>query len=192
MQVNLSASGEGASLLSRSNLFVLAVFLGRFVALHPRYRRLFGAVSISDEFQSMTKQLLMAFLRVHSFDTERAALVQPRNPPKVQRFRDADERRLPHRPGNHFPDRKSALMCYKYSSSAWVCLFGLGSVGVRSELPAVPGDGPSAHEDQSRLTPAAMKRVAANFQRMIADAERRAGEPAADAACRARASRAVA
>lgn len=63
---------------------------------------------------------------------------------------------------------------------------------MRSELPAVPGDGPSAHEDQSRLTPAAMKRVAANFQRMIADAERRAGEPATDAACPARASRAVA
>ena len=68
--------------------------IGRFVALHPRYRRLFGAVSISDEFQTMTKQLLMAFLRVRSFDTELAALVQPRNPPKMQRFRDADERRL--------------------------------------------------------------------------------------------------
>lgn len=68
--------------------------IGRFVALHPRYRRLFGAVSISDEFQTMTKQLLMAFLKVHSSDTELAALVQPKNPPKVQRFRDADERRL--------------------------------------------------------------------------------------------------
>jgi putative hemolysin len=77
-----------------SPLLLLWKGIGRFVALHPRYRRLFGAVSISDEFQSMTKQLLMAFLKVHSFDTERAALVQPRNPPKVQRFRDADERRL--------------------------------------------------------------------------------------------------
>ncbi|MCG3127244.1 MAG: hypothetical protein CHACPFDD_02102 [Phycisphaerae bacterium] len=75
-------------------LLLLWKGIGRFVALHPRYRRLFGAVSISDEFQSMTKQLLMAFLKVHNFDTELAALVQPRNPPKVQRFRDADERRL--------------------------------------------------------------------------------------------------
>ncbi|HMQ17000.1 MAG TPA: GNAT family N-acyltransferase [Phycisphaerae bacterium] len=77
-----------------SPLLLLWKGIGRFVALHPRYRRLFGAVSISDEFQTMTKQLLMAFLKVHNFDTELAALVQPRNPPRVQRFRDADERRL--------------------------------------------------------------------------------------------------
>lgn len=77
-----------------SPLLLLWKGIGRFVAMHPRYRRLFGAVSISDEFQSMTKQLLMAFLKVHSFEPELAALVQPRNPPKVQRFRDADECRL--------------------------------------------------------------------------------------------------
>jgi putative hemolysin len=77
-----------------SPLLLLWKGIGRFVALHPRYRRLFGAVSISDEFQSMTKQLLMAFLKVHCFDTELAALVQPKNPPKLHRFRNADERRL--------------------------------------------------------------------------------------------------
>jgi putative hemolysin len=78
-----------------SPLSLLWKGIGRFVALHPRYRRLFGAVSISDEFQSMTKQLLMSFLKLHSFDTELAALVQPRNPPKVQRFRDADDPAAP-------------------------------------------------------------------------------------------------
>lgn len=77
-----------------SPLLLLWKGIGRFVALHPRYRRLFGAVSISDDFQTMTKQLLMAFLSVHRFDAESAALVQPRNPPKVQSFRDADERHL--------------------------------------------------------------------------------------------------
>lgn len=68
--------------------------IGRFVALHPRYRRLFGAVSISDDYQSLTKQLLMAFLKVHRFDHDRAGLVRPRKPPNVRPFRDADQRRL--------------------------------------------------------------------------------------------------
>ncbi|MCK6456395.1 MAG: lysophospholipid acyltransferase family protein [Phycisphaerae bacterium] len=77
-----------------SPLLLLWKGIGRFVAQHPHYRRLFGAVSISDEFQSMTKQLLMAFLKAHSFNQELAALVHPRTPPRVQRFRDADERRL--------------------------------------------------------------------------------------------------
>lgn len=68
--------------------------IGRFVVRHPRYRRLFGPVSISDAFHSMTKQILMAFLRTHSFDHELAALVHPKHPPRRRRFRDADERRL--------------------------------------------------------------------------------------------------
>lgn len=68
--------------------------IGRFVVRHPRYRQLFGAVSISDEYQSMTKQLLMAFLTTHSFDAQRAALVRPRKPLRPQPFRDADPRRM--------------------------------------------------------------------------------------------------
>jgi putative hemolysin len=75
-------------------LLLLWKGIARFVGLNPRYRRLFGAVSISDEFQSMTKQLLMAFLKAHSFDESLAALVRPKSPPKMQRFRDANESRL--------------------------------------------------------------------------------------------------
>lgn len=77
-----------------SPLLLLWKGIGRFIAMNPRYRRVFGAVSISDDFQSMTKQLLMAFLKANSFDHELAALVRPKNPPKVQRFRDADPRCL--------------------------------------------------------------------------------------------------
>ena len=75
-------------------LLLLWKGIGRYVARHPRYRLLFGAVSISDDYQSMTKQLLMAFLRAHSYDEALGALVQPRTPPRTLRFRDADERRL--------------------------------------------------------------------------------------------------
>jgi len=75
-------------------LLLLWKGIGRYVVAHPRYRRLFGAVSISDEFQSMTKQLLMSFLKVHRFDQGMAALLEPRNPPKARPWRDVDERRL--------------------------------------------------------------------------------------------------
>lgn len=75
-------------------LLLLWKGIGRFVVQNPRYRRLFGAVSISDEFQSTTRQLLMAFLRAHSLDAELAALVRPRNPPPAGRMRDGDPRKL--------------------------------------------------------------------------------------------------
>ncbi|MBI5863632.1 MAG: GNAT family N-acetyltransferase [Planctomycetes bacterium] len=75
-------------------LLLLWKGVGRFVAMNPRYRRLFGAVSISDEFQSMTKQLLMAFLKSHRFDGTLAELVRPRTPPKTPRFLHADHLRL--------------------------------------------------------------------------------------------------
>ncbi len=75
-------------------LLLLWKGIGRYIAQHPRYRRMFGAVSISDEFQSMTKQLLMAFLGAHNLDRPRAALVRPRNPPRMRRFRDAFGLRL--------------------------------------------------------------------------------------------------
>ncbi|MBK8914424.1 MAG: lysophospholipid acyltransferase family protein [Phycisphaerales bacterium] len=75
-------------------LLLLWKGIGAFVVRNPRYRRLFGAVSISDEFHSMTKQLLMRFLTAQKLDSGLAALVRPRNPPRLTRFRDADESRL--------------------------------------------------------------------------------------------------
>lgn len=75
-------------------LLLLWKGIGEFLVRNPRYRRLFGPVSVSDEFHTMTKQLLMTFLRAHSFDDGLAALVAPRNPPRTIPFRDADPRRL--------------------------------------------------------------------------------------------------
>lgn len=75
-------------------LMLLWKGIGRFVALNPRYRRLFGAVSISDEFHTTTKQLLMAFLKANCFDSGMAESVRPRNPPRMLPLRDIDPRRL--------------------------------------------------------------------------------------------------
>lgn len=67
-------------------LMLLWKGLGRFVCGQRRYRWLFGAVSIADDYDTVTKQLLMAFLRSHQYDAEMAAHVTPRNPPRLPRL----------------------------------------------------------------------------------------------------------
>lgn len=69
-------------------LMLLWKGIGQFVARHMRYRMLFGPVSISDEYHSMTKQLLMAFLQSHDYRSELRALIRPIHPPPMRRFRD--------------------------------------------------------------------------------------------------------
>lgn len=67
-----------------SPLMLLWKGIGRFISLNPRYRRLFGPVSISNEYQSISRQLLMAFLYSTSYRKDLARLVTPRNPPRVR------------------------------------------------------------------------------------------------------------
>lgn len=61
-------------------LLLLWKGIGRFVAKNPRYRKLFGPVSISSEYRSLSRQLLVDFLRWNRFDFELARYVKPRRP----------------------------------------------------------------------------------------------------------------
>jgi putative hemolysin len=54
--------------------------IGAFVAREPRYRYLFGAVSMSADYQSLTRQLVARFLSTGAFASELAGLVRPRRP----------------------------------------------------------------------------------------------------------------
>ena len=67
-----------------SPLLLLWKGIGRFVATAPRYRYLFGAVSISDRYSATTRTLLAAFLSATCRDDELAPLVTPRHalPPR--------------------------------------------------------------------------------------------------------------
>jgi putative hemolysin len=56
--------------------------IGEFIAKHPRYRILFGPVSISDAYNSISKNLMVHFFKEHSFDDEMSQLVSARKPPK--------------------------------------------------------------------------------------------------------------
>jgi putative hemolysin len=61
-------------------LLLLWKGIGRFVAENPRYRILFGPVSISNHYQSLSRQIMVSFLERNASLRELAALVSSRNP----------------------------------------------------------------------------------------------------------------
>lgn len=79
---------------SYSPLMLLWRGIGRYVATRPRYRYLFGPVSISEEYQSLSKRLLIAFLKANDYRNDLAEFVRPRNPPRLRPQRDFDEHLL--------------------------------------------------------------------------------------------------
>lgn len=54
--------------------------IGAFVNRHPHYRVLFGPVSISSDYRTSSRQLLVDFLRANLLDAELAKLVRPKKP----------------------------------------------------------------------------------------------------------------
>ncbi len=77
---------------SYAPLMLLWKGIGAYLVQNPRYRRLFGPVSISAEYSSMSKHLLTAFLTLHKFLPDLARLVSPRNPMKRKEVREFDRR----------------------------------------------------------------------------------------------------
>ena len=75
-------------------LLLLWRAIGAFVVLHPDHHRLFGPVSISNEFTSMSRQLLIAFLQTHRAIPVLSELVRPRNPMKMAPSTHWDEKRV--------------------------------------------------------------------------------------------------
>jgi len=71
-------------------LLLLWKGLAEYVVRNPRYRTLFGCVSISGDYRQLSRELMMAFLRRHSFDAELARLVRPTRAPKVRSLRRLD------------------------------------------------------------------------------------------------------
>jgi hypothetical protein len=66
-----------------SPLALLWKAIGRFVVENPRYRLLFGPVSISNQYQSVSKSLMMAFLQANRYRPSLGRLVKPRCSPHL-------------------------------------------------------------------------------------------------------------
>jgi putative hemolysin len=73
-----------------SPLLLLWKGISRLVASRPRYRRLFGVVSISDLYQSTSRQLLLKFLQTTRFDADLGRLVRAKHPPAPPRSEIVD------------------------------------------------------------------------------------------------------
>lgn len=71
-------------------LMLLWKGIGQFVAKNPRYRYLFGPVSISAAYNTISQQLLVRFLKLNAYEEELAKLVRPRTPFKDARHFDID------------------------------------------------------------------------------------------------------
>ncbi len=63
-----------------SALFLLWKGIAAYIARHPRYSNLFGPVSINNEYQSTSRQLLVRFLEMNNFVGNLAHLIKPRHP----------------------------------------------------------------------------------------------------------------
>lgn len=54
--------------------------IGAYVVKYPRYKILFGPVSVNNDYQSSTRQLLAMFLKMNNFQPDLAKLVKARKP----------------------------------------------------------------------------------------------------------------
>ena len=66
-------------------LLLLWKGIGAFVARHPRYRNLFGPVSINQDYLSTSRWMMMRYLEANRMDAELARLVRPRHAPRWPR-----------------------------------------------------------------------------------------------------------
>jgi putative hemolysin len=64
--------------------------IGHYCVQHPRYRYLFGPVSISNTYNSVSKRLMIDFLKAHHTPHALAAMVHPRHPFRAGRIRGWD------------------------------------------------------------------------------------------------------
>ena len=65
---------------SFSSLMLLWKGIGEYVSRNPRYCRLIGPVSISNDYLPLSRELLVGFLRKRSFDKLAPTLVRPKRP----------------------------------------------------------------------------------------------------------------
>lgn len=61
-------------------LLLLWKGIGQFIVEHPRYRTLFGPVSISNEYSPLSRKFLVDYLERHESDERLSRLVKPRKP----------------------------------------------------------------------------------------------------------------
>ena len=77
----------------RSTLAILWRGIGEYLYRHPQYRTLYGPVSISTHYNSISKDLIVQFLTERRTSEELAKYVKAKKPPKIK-MKNVDRRAL--------------------------------------------------------------------------------------------------
>jgi putative hemolysin len=86
-----------------NSLMLLWKGIGAFIAHNPQYNILFGPVSISKDYHTVSRNLIVRFLQAKRFDTTLARFVSPRKPFRTREFQGGT-RRLLHTAVNDLDD----------------------------------------------------------------------------------------
>ncbi len=70
-----------------SSLLLLWKGIGQFIVKNPKYKILFGPVSISNDYHPVSQQLMIKFLKLNNFHDKMAKLVKPKTPPKSKKIK---------------------------------------------------------------------------------------------------------
>jgi putative hemolysin len=73
-----------------SALLLLWKGIGHYVAKYPRYRYLYGPVSINNDYDSISRQLIISFLQANNYDPALAGMIRARNPLRHKRIPGVD------------------------------------------------------------------------------------------------------
>ena len=71
-------------------LLLLWKGIGHYVVKYPKYKVLFGPVSISSEYHSMSRHLMVSFLKLHNYLPDMARMVKPKTPYRGRRIKGMD------------------------------------------------------------------------------------------------------
>ncbi len=71
----------------QATLSILWKGIGTFIGRNPQYSRLFGGVSITAEYSSISKDLMVQFLKENKFHPTFSKMVKARNPHRSNRLR---------------------------------------------------------------------------------------------------------
>ncbi|MEJ2473565.1 MAG: lysophospholipid acyltransferase family protein [Desulfobacterales bacterium] len=77
-----------------NSLMLLWKGIGAFIAHNPHYNILFGPVSISKDYHTVSRNLIVRFLQTKRFDDTLARFVSPRKPFRTREFQGSTRRLL--------------------------------------------------------------------------------------------------
>lgn len=81
-------------------LMLLWKGIGEFIAIHPRYKILFGAVSITNDYNSYSRKLMASFLEANNSLSELSLMVRARRPYRQRTIPDLDRNNTESWPGD--------------------------------------------------------------------------------------------